>query len=451
MELTRSAIEAMAPDQSALTAAATLLKPAQWPLRARSGGLIWGECQGSGANPYRVAADLEDRGSKCTCPSRKFPCKHVLALMWVYVEDSAAFPIGELPDWVNDWLRRRRKGAAQLAAAGDGKSLEAAQALAPSTLDPEAEARKKVASQKRAEETRRSVYAATEDVDVWIADQLRTGLTGFLGALGERCRRIAARLVDAKAAALAGRIDEMPSRLLALPGEERVDAAIAELGKLALLVRAWRAAPNDADLRRDVLNAETRDEVLASPRALRAVSLWEVLGERVSTRRDGLVSQATWLMSLNPHRFAVLLDFFPASAGRRGGAFVSGERFEAELAFYPARAPLRAVIARRGESVDAKEGWPEAPADPFAEYAERLLQTPWRIETPLLLPTSRICVDSGGRGWWRSASDIWAPLGEPPPPSALGVEIESAMGVWDGARLSLIAAQTNWGRLGFNA
>jgi SWIM zinc finger len=453
MDMTRSAIEALAPDQSALAAASALLKPAKWPLRARSARLIWGECQGSGANPYRVAADLEDRGSKCTCPSRKFPCKHALALMWMYVEDGAAFQAGDAPDWVDDWTRRRRKGGARPAADGEDKSLEAArQPLAESAPDPDAGARRKAASLKRADETRRSVYAATEDLDVWIADQLRTGLTGFLGALGERCRRIAARLVDAKAAALASRIDEMPSRLLALSGEERVDAAIAELGKLVLLARAWRAASDDPELRREVVNAEAREEVLANPRAPRIAAVWEVLGERIATRRDGLVSQATWLMSLGrtAQRFAALLDFFPASAGRRGGAFVAGERFHAELAFYPARAPLRAVIAAREGAVSAPDAWPDPPANPFAEYAERLLATPWLTETPLLLPEGRICADANGRAWWRSAGGLCAPLRDPPPPLALGALIESAAGVWDGARLSLIAARTNWGRLAFD-
>src|ERR1700722_9582228 len=112
MDMTRSAIEALAPDQSALAAASALLKPAKWPLRARSGRLIWGECQGSGANPYRVIADVEDPGSKCTCPSRKFPCKHALALMWMHVDDSEAFQTAEPPDWVLDWMGRRRKGGA---------------------------------------------------------------------------------------------------------------------------------------------------------------------------------------------------------------------------------------------------------------------------------------------------------------------------------------------------
>src|SRR5882757_4086941 len=207
MSLTRAEIEAMAPDQSALKAAAGLLKPAKWAARARSGNLIWGECQGSGANPYRVAADTEDPGSKCTCPSRKFPCKHALALMWMFVEDGAAFQSGDVPDWVNDRMGRRRKGAAPSAASGEAKSLGAVrEALAETAPDPEADARRKAASQKRAQDTRQSVQTATEELDVWIADQLRTGLAGFLGDLGERCRRIAARLVDAKAGALASRI-----------------------------------------------------------------------------------------------------------------------------------------------------------------------------------------------------------------------------------------------------
>lgn len=452
MALTRSAIEAMAPDQSALTAASKLLQPAKWLSRARAGGLIWGECQGSGANPYRVAADIEDVGSKCTCPSRKFPCKHALALMWMFVEGGAAFKEGDVPEWVKDWIGRRRKTSAPTQSS-EGKSLSAArEVIAEGAPDPEGDARRKAASERRAQDTYRSVRAATEDLDVWVADQLRSGLMGFLGDLGGRCRRIAARLVDAKAGALASRVDEMPSRLLSLSAEERVDAAISELGKLVLLTRAWRAAPNDPDLRREVVTSETRDDVLASPATPRVASVWEVLGERIATRRDGLVSQATWLMNMQqgPQRFAMLLDFFPASAGRRTSAFVAGERFAAELAFYPGSAPLRAVVVSRGDPEDVPSAWPKAPPDPFAVYAAHMLVTPWQTEVPLLLPEGRLCADNAGRTWWRSAQDQWALLRDMPPALALGAAMESAVGIWDGVRLSLIAAQTNWGRLGFD-
>ncbi len=107
--------------------------------------------------------------------------------------------------------------------------------------------------------------AALDELDQWIADQLRLGLSGFVDASSERCRRIAARLVDIKATALAGRIDEIPSRLMALRSEERPDAAIRELGKLVLLAKAWRSAPDDPELKRLVSTSETREQILANP------------------------------------------------------------------------------------------------------------------------------------------------------------------------------------------
>ena len=49
------AIEQLATDQSSLKAAAGLAKPAKWSGVGVShdGALVWGECAGSGANPYR--------------------------------------------------------------------------------------------------------------------------------------------------------------------------------------------------------------------------------------------------------------------------------------------------------------------------------------------------------------------------------------------------------------
>ncbi|RZM28645.1 MAG: SWIM zinc finger family protein, partial [Sphingomonas sp.] len=82
MAIDLAVVENLATDQASLKAAAGLAKPGKWSGVGISddGALIWGECAGSGANPYRVMADLRDMGSKCSCPSRKFPCKHALAL-----------------------------------------------------------------------------------------------------------------------------------------------------------------------------------------------------------------------------------------------------------------------------------------------------------------------------------------------------------------------------------
>lgn len=106
----KNKIEQLAPDQASLSAALKLLKPASWPLLARdaAAGLIWGECQGSGSTPYRIIASVADLGYKCTCPSRKFPCKHSLALMWMAADNFGGFVEAAPPGWVKEWLSRRR-------------------------------------------------------------------------------------------------------------------------------------------------------------------------------------------------------------------------------------------------------------------------------------------------------------------------------------------------------
>jgi hypothetical protein len=404
-------------------------------------------------------ADTGDHGYKCTCPSRKLPCKHVLALFWMFARSASDFAAAEAPEWVSEWVgRRRRSGPAKPAERPQAaKSLaDAVGATAEVPPDPKAEARRKANAERRAAETLRAVESGLDELEQWVADQLRLGLSSFLAEAPGRCRRIAARLVDAKAAALASRLDEMPARLLGLSAGERPRAAIGELGKLVLLARAWRAAPLDPELRRTVVTAEAREAVLADPHAPRAEGTWEVLAERVSSMRDGLVSQATWLMSIieTGPRFAVLLDFSPASAGRRGGVFTPGERFTGELVFYPARRPLRALIAAKYEAKASADPWCSADdtGEPLREFVAFLDAAPWTVAAPVLLPKGRICEAGGGCLWWRPARGATPlPLAGSVPPVALGTDLDTTAGLWDGTRLELLAAQTAWGRIEFDA
>lgn len=464
MSLTTNKITELAPDQASLNAAHKLIKPSKWPTLTQHGDLVWGECQGSGANPYRTVFDKANAGYKCTCPSRKFPCKHVLALMWMYVEDAGPFADGEVPQWVNDWLGRRRNTGSSSTqdepkdkAAGKGsKSLSAARQAAPDKpRDPKAEAKRKAAAEKRAQATRESIAAGIDELQQWLDDQLRGGLTAFLNDPSSRCRTIAARLVDAKAQALASRLDELPSRLLQTPGDSRLDLLIQEFGRIVLICRAWKANPADVELTRLVGSSENRDSVLESKESVRVASTWEVVGEQITTRRDGLVSQATWLMNLGEgNRFALLLDFFPASLGKRSSAFAVGEQFEAELAFYPARRPLRAVIAERnpaepgGESVDER-AWPVALKQPLDTYRDVLKLAPWTSEVPMLLPGGRV-VEAGRGYWWESQERSLAlPIAGTPARHIASIAMHSAVALWDGIHLTLLVAQSDWGRLSY--
>lgn len=454
MAVDLKAIEQLATDQASLKAAAGLAKPGKWSGIGASSdvALIWGECAGSGANPYRVMADLRDLGNKCTCPSRKFPCKHVLALLWLKAEAIAAFPAAETPDWVSDWLGRRRTGgAAKPATVTADKDLGAARVAEPDPVeDAKAAARREAATAKRAEETERAILDALDALEQWIGDQLRLGLGGFIDDATARCRRIGARLVDGKAAALAGQIDEMPARLLSLPAGDRVRGAAVELGRLVLLTRAFRAEPRNPEVRRMVAVAENREALLADPATLRIKAQWEVLGERMLTRRDGLVSQTTWLLNLGPDgpRFAMLLDYFPASAGRRAAAFVAGDQFAGELAFYPAQAPLRAVLLGRESGGAADFPWPDDAQDVSALLTAPLLAEPWADGWPVLLPAGRIGIDRAGAPWWRGRDGAHVlPVSGELAALATGADLTRTAGLWSGGRLEILAAQTPWGRI----
>jgi hypothetical protein len=457
-------IEALAPDQASLSSASKLTRKGSWLRLESRDALMWGECQGSGANPYRVAVDAGDHGYKCTCPSRKFPCKHALALMWISATVPDNFsPSDQTPEWVNDWLARRGKSgkAATPAAASAGKDIGEAGVIEvePKVEDPAVAERREAAQRKRAGDTRASIEAGLDELDQWIGDQLRLGLSSFVDASSERCRRIAARLVDAKAAALAGRLDELPGALMALRSEERPEAAIRELGKLVLLSRAWRAAPDDPELRRLVATSETREQILANPDATRIAATWEVLGERIETRRDGLVRHATWLIAIGnaEPRFAVLMDFYPASAGKRSQAFSAGDRFDANLVFYPARVPLRALMVERGGDTSFGNAWPAATGaiavDPLAPHVAAQDAAPWSSVTPILLPAGSLGRDDRGGLWWQAdgaANGLALPVAGDPPEPVLGMTLDASIGLWDGARLDLLAARSTFGRIEFS-
>jgi uncharacterized Zn finger protein len=51
---------------------------------------------------------LQHIAFKCSCPSRKFPCKHGLGILLVYARKPDAFTAAAPPDWVTGWLDKRQ-------------------------------------------------------------------------------------------------------------------------------------------------------------------------------------------------------------------------------------------------------------------------------------------------------------------------------------------------------
>ncbi len=116
MELTEQFILLQAPNAAAAANGRKLSSGGKFSGLRRSGGgdLYWGECAGSGRTPYRVSIDWTDPSApvcRCSCPSRQFPCKHALGLMFEQLA-GRDFETAEIPQ---DIAEKRQKLAAKAA------------------------------------------------------------------------------------------------------------------------------------------------------------------------------------------------------------------------------------------------------------------------------------------------------------------------------------------------
>jgi len=466
MTLTFERIEALAPDQASLAAARKLLKASSWPTLSAGEGLVWGECQGSGATPYRVAVNEADAGYKCTCPSRKFPCKHALALMWMRADRSARFASGPVPDWVKDWLSRRRGTSAAGSTTEDEAQPKSRPSIrlteipeAAADADPKAEQRAAAARERNRLEREAAVLAGLEDLDTWLSDQVQHGMANFVAQTAQVCRTIAQRLVDAKASGLAGRLDALPSRLFTLPGPARPSAAIRELGQIHLISQAYRRASELPELLRvDARQAigwpVTREALLSDSEALRVSAKWRVFAVLSEAQPDRLRRIETWLWQSDVDgmpQWAVLIDFVPISTGAVAGGYLVGDQIDAELVFYRSTIPLRAQIStlqRGAEQSSEPLTLPnEGLSASYANYEHALAQLPWLGTIPLTFRSAGVRRNGEQLYIHDDESKLTLPLDASDQALPLArVDHIDGIGLWDGYEFTLAWAETPLGR-----
>src|SRR6266436_6599604 len=101
MEINEAYADSQAPNAGAIkNARGVVLKRKLVGLfTSPDGTLLFGDCEGSGADNYRPSADFADPAKpvfRCTCPSHQFPCKHSLALLYAYAQ-GAKFAEKDVP------------------------------------------------------------------------------------------------------------------------------------------------------------------------------------------------------------------------------------------------------------------------------------------------------------------------------------------------------------------
>ena len=100
LPLSEDQILALAPDEPSKKAGKDLAGAAKWVSKGGNDTALWGECQGSGSKPYQTQVDLANIAFKCSCPSRKFPCKHGLGLLLYNARQPKDFTVTQMPAWV---------------------------------------------------------------------------------------------------------------------------------------------------------------------------------------------------------------------------------------------------------------------------------------------------------------------------------------------------------------
>ncbi|MFI7447632.1 SWIM zinc finger family protein [Nonomuraea sp. NPDC049714] len=401
----RDQVLALAPDAPSKKAAQGVATPGKWSLRGTTGDVVFGECKGSGAKPYLAAVDLTEPAYRCSCPSRKFPCKHALGLLLLWSAEGVA-EVEAVPSWVAEWLAQRAdraaKSAARVEAARaasaaenpDGAAGSEAEGAAGSKAGSGADGAEgldagsgadgaegldagsgaggpagsgsgsglggpagsgggsglggavggRAAGAESVRHTR--VAAGLAELERWLADQVRQGLSG---AAEDDWAGLAKRLIDAQAPGVAGIVSRL-ARVRAVDGWP--GRLLEEYSLLHLLAVAYRQrAELPADLAQTVLMRVgfpvTREEVLAGPVTR---DRWDVLGSR-DEEQDRLAARRVWLRGRRTGRAALILSFAPPGQAL-DASLVTGTTIDADLAFYPGASPLRALVATRHRATD---------------------------------------------------------------------------------------------------
>ncbi|MET9526393.1 SWIM zinc finger family protein [Streptomyces coeruleorubidus] len=404
---TADQVLALAPDAASRKAGSKLGAAGPWSEAGSSDeGTVWGLCKGSGSKPYQTVVDIADASGpayKCSCPSRKFPCKHALGLLLLWAGGDAAVPTGEAPEWAGQWIAGRRKRTEEKKAADSSGSPSG-------SADPEA-------ARRRAERRVERVTAGAVELEQRLADLMRAGLATAEQSGYGLWEETAARMVDAQAQGLAGRVRELGAIPSTGPGWPV--RLLEECALLHLLGQGW--------LRRERLpealaaTVGSRIGLPASADGPPVRDRWLVLAQ-YDTADTRLTTRRIWLYGADSDRTVLLLSY--GAAGRAPElALPVGLALEAEVSAYPGGGRLRVALGEQfappAPTVIRPQGVTTSQA--AARYGDALRGDPWLESVPVTL--GRVVPTPNGDSWQLADADEDAAL--PLTPSA-----RSRRGLW---------------------
>ena len=408
----RERVLALAPDAPSQRTAQSLASGRAWTATgtAAEADAVWGECRGSASAPYRAVVDLTGPAYRCSCPSRKFPCKHVLALLLLWSDGSVPDDAAGPPDWAGSWLMARAAARGVRGDGSPGRGGFEGSGRAPGSHR---------AAARRAEQRETRVASGLAELDRWLCDQARQGLAASQQAGYAHWDDIAARMVDAQAPGVAERLRALASVPHSGPGWD--GRLLEEYALLHLLAVAYRRQAELPPPLRETVRSRIgfslrQADVLASGQPVR--DHWQVLARR-DLEQDRIRARRTWLRGRKTGRDALLLSF--AAAGQAlDDSLTVGTDADADLVFYPGAAALRAaVLARHGGGTVLPDGGRPTGGRPRAAPSPRCWPGTRRRSPPTPGWTA-------GSPWWRSSRPA-------PPPRPCATRTAASLPLHPGA------------------
>ena len=383
MQLTEEQILALAPDESSKKSGKDLSNPSKWVSKGINEIALWGECQGSGSKPYQTQVDINNIAFKCSCPSRKFPCKHGLGLLLLHAKNSNIFTSSDAPAWVTEWISKRTEKEEKSGEKIDKPVDEGAQA-------------------KRLQAREQSVEEGIEELLLWMKDIVRNGILSMPEKGATFFISMSKRLVDAKAPALAGMVKSLGNINFYAEGWQSL--FIDQLARIYLVFAGYKNKTQLPsllleDIRSNIGFAQST-EILKEQTGI--TDTWLVLGKQ-TTEEDSLTTERNWLYGTQSNQYALVLQFIIRGQGITF-SLTPGLMIEAELVFYTSVQPLRAIIKRQVASNAAAAFSAYANWQQVAE-AETIItsQLPFSGERPFIV--KQLTPVPHANGWWLADSE----------------------------------------------
>jgi len=367
MEWTTEKVATLAPDAATESRGKKLATTSKWQTIGSDERAVWGECKGSGSEPYYVKIDLQGPAYGCTCPVRQLPCKHALGLFFLYVQQGG-FKNRVAPIWVSDWIAKR-----------DTKAQKVEIKESPKTAEQIEKSQK--AKEKRNAERMELMQSGVDELELWLLDLLRQGFANININNKDFWEQAAAKFKDAKLAKVAYSLRETGE--IAAKNPDWMEEVAARIGEMGLLVNAFRRMEKlEESMQEEVFNTLGRivkkTDVIEQCPAI--ADKWLVIAAKEEYNLDNVLERRVWVQGTQSKKEALIQDFAFLAGASFEQQYIVGSALEGELVYYPAAYPQRAIF-KNCVLVDFAITELPIAADYIQDfqkkYASALRQNPW--------------------------------------------------------------------------